>query len=78
MGLFKKKNKKQIDVQNLPIHIAFIMDGNGRYATSRGMPRNYGHKMGLEALKRVVDACLELGIKIVSFYMFSLPICHCM
>lgn len=72
MGFFKKKIKqRQIDMQNLPTHLAFIMDGNGRYATSRGMPRNYGHKKGLEALKRVVDACYELGIKVVSFYMFS-------
>lgn len=73
MGIFKrhKKEKQVINMEKLPSHIAFIMDGNGRYATNRGMPRNYGHKEGLEALKRVIESGYSLGIKIMSFYMFS-------
>ncbi|MBQ8749826.1 MAG: di-trans,poly-cis-decaprenylcistransferase [Clostridia bacterium] len=73
MGLFKRcnKEKRAIDMQRLPAHIGFIMDGNGRYAVSRGMPRNYGHKEGVQALKRVIEASFDLGIKVVSFYMFS-------
>lgn len=55
----------------IPTHIAFIMDGNGRWAKRRLMPRKYGHKMGVEALKRVVAACDELGVKEVSFYALS-------
>lgn len=68
MGLFKKKQKQ---FASLPKHIAFIMDGNGRWATKLGMPRTYGHKMGVSAIERVVDACLEFKIKVVSFFVFS-------
>lgn len=55
----------------IPTHIAFIMDGNGRWAKRRLMPRKYGHKMGVEALKRVIAVCEKLGIKEASFYAFS-------
>lgn len=55
----------------IPAHIAFIMDGNGRWAKRRLMPRKYGHKMGVEALKRVIAACEKLDIKEVSFYALS-------
>jgi len=71
MNIFKRKKSKDLDMSKLPKHIAFIMDGNGRYATKRGMPRTFGHKMGLEALKRIIQASYELGIKVVSFFMFS-------
>ena len=54
-----------------PSHIAFIMDGNGRWAKRRGLPRKYGHKMGTEALERTVKAAAELGVKYVTFYAFS-------
>jgi len=54
-----------------PSHIAFIMDGNGRWAKRRGLPRKYGHKMGTEALERTVKAAEELGVKAVTFYAFS-------
>ena len=52
-------------------HIAFIMDGNGRWAQKRGMPREYGHKFGAEALKKVIKRCSEYGIEAVTFYAFS-------
>ena len=54
-----------------PSHIAFIMDGNGRWAERRGLPRKYGHKMGTEALERTVKAAAEIGLKTVTFYAFS-------
>ena len=54
-----------------PNHIAFIMDGNGRWAKKRGMPRTYGHKKGVESLEKVVDACLKKSVKYVSVYAFS-------
>ena len=52
-------------------HIAFIMDGNGRWAQNRGMAREYGHKFGAEALKRVIKRCAEYGIEAATFYAFS-------
>ena len=52
-------------------HIAFIMDGNGRWAEQRGLPREHGHKHGAKALKRVVLRCYEYGITAVTFYAFS-------
>ncbi len=69
--LFRKKQKKEIDKNKLPTHIAFIMDGNGRWAKKRSMPRNYGHKVGVESLGTIIKHSLELGIKVVSFYAFS-------
>lgn len=54
-----------------PSHIAFIMDGNGRWAERRHLPRKYGHKMGTEALERTVKAAAEIGIQTVTFYAFS-------
>lgn len=52
-------------------HIAFIMDGNGRWAKKRGMPREYGHKAGAKTFERVLDRCGELGIRAATFYVFS-------
>lgn len=54
-----------------PKHIAFIMDGNGRWAKRRLLPRKVGHREGVKALERVIDACENRGIKEVSFYAFS-------
>lgn len=55
----------------VPEHIAIIMDGNGRWAKERGLPRTAGHKEGGEALKRTIRACRELGVKYLSVYAFS-------
>ena len=52
-------------------HIAFIMDGNGRWAKKRGMPREYGHKAGAKTFETVMKYCGELGIQAVTFYVFS-------
>jgi len=63
--------KKKIDLNNLPIHIAIIMDGNGRWAKKRSLPRNVGHKEGSEAIKRIVLFANEIGIKHLTVYAFS-------
>jgi len=54
-----------------PRHVAIIMDGNGRWATARGLPRHEGHRQGAEAVKRVVRAARELGIPALTLYAFS-------
>ncbi len=55
----------------LPAHIAIIMDGNGRWANSRGLPRVAGHRAGTENLRRVIEACAEFGVKVLTIYAFS-------
>ncbi len=55
----------------IPKHIAFIMDGNGRWAKKRGLPRKVGHKAGVDSLKKVVKACDEFGVQMCTFYAFS-------
>ena len=54
-----------------PCHVAIIMDGNGRWANARGMPRSAGHKAGIDALRRTVRAAADLGIEYLSIYSFS-------
>ena len=60
-----------IDPNNIPYHVAIIMDGNGRWAKSRGKNRLIGHKKGLESLIEVLYACLDLNVKVVTVYAFS-------
>ncbi|MBR2010189.1 MAG: di-trans,poly-cis-decaprenylcistransferase [Clostridia bacterium] len=55
----------------LPRHIAFIMDGNGRWAKKRGMPREYGHRFGVKAFRTVLEHCDKLGLEATTFYAFS-------
>ena len=55
----------------LPAHVAIIMDGNGRWAKKRNLPRTAGHKMGIESLKKIVDACGQAGIPYLTVYAFS-------
>lgn len=70
---FKKKNKHNaIDLNNLPTHVGFIMDGNRRWARKRGLPTLAGHKEGAEALKRIVRRASEIGLKNLSFFCFSI------
>ena len=54
-----------------PKHIAIIMDGNGRWAKQRGLPRSKGHRSGVDAVRRTVEACAELGIEVLTLYTFS-------
>jgi undecaprenyl diphosphate synthase len=55
----------------IPAHIAIIMDGNGRWAKSRGLPRLAGHRAGTENLRRIIEACIEFGIQYLTIYAFS-------
>ncbi|RKY38405.1 MAG: di-trans,poly-cis-decaprenylcistransferase, partial [Candidatus Omnitrophota bacterium] len=55
-----------------PRHIAIIMDGNGRWARKRGLPRTEGHKEGIKTVERIIEAGIEQGIEILSLYAFSL------
>src|SRR5512145_954370 len=54
-----------------PYHVAIIMDGNGRWAKARGLPRQAGHRQGVENLRRVLRACTEFGIRVLTVYAFS-------
>ena len=63
--------KQQIDATNLPIHIAIIMDGNGRWAKQKGMLRVFGHENGTKSVRETIEACAELGIKNLTLYAFS-------
>ncbi len=71
MALFWKKKDNQEEITNLPEHIAFIMDGNGRWAKKRGLPRKFGHREGAKTFKKITRYCKDIGIKNVSFYAFS-------
>jgi undecaprenyl diphosphate synthase len=62
---------QQIDRRRIPVHIACVMDGNGRWATTRGLPRTEGHAAGEEALFDAVEGALELGVKWLTVYAFS-------
>ena len=57
--------------ERIPTHIGIIMDGNGRWALSRGLPRIAGHRAGTENLRRIIEACIEFGIKYLTIYAFS-------
>lgn len=65
------KQKPEDFPENVPQHVAIIMDGNGRWAKSRGLPRLAGHKAGTENLRRVIEACVEFGITTLTIYAFS-------
>lgn len=63
--------KGEIDKNRLPKHVAIIMDGNGRWAARRALPRFFGHKAGMETLREVLRTCSDMGIKILTVYAFS-------
>lgn len=71
--MFKRKKDylSLIDKNNLPYHIGIIMDGNGRWAKKRGMPRSFGHKQGAKTFDEIIDFAGNLGIKVVTAYAFS-------
>lgn len=79
--LFKKKKNDELDVMSLDMnkvvsdarlkHIAFVMDGNGRWAQKRGLVREAGHKVGVDAFKKAVTLCRDWGITTVTTYAFS-------
>lgn len=59
------------DFPDTPRHIAVIMDGNGRWAKERGLPRREGHRAGAESVREVTDACIDLGVEYLTLYAFS-------
>ena len=73
MGLFRKRGNTagQVDMSRLPRHIAIIMDGNGRWAKKRGLPRTAGHKAGAETFRDIATYCRELGVEYLTVYAFS-------
>ena len=72
MALFGKKDKEEIVLPDkLPDHVGFIMDGNGRWAKKRGLPRSFGHREGAKQFKKIVRYCKDIGLKNISFYAFS-------
>ena len=79
MSIFFKKKKQsgeskklpQWQPDKLPVHIAIIMDGNGRWATKRALPRTAGHAAGAETFRRVATYCKDIGIKFLTVYAFS-------
>jgi undecaprenyl diphosphate synthase len=66
-----RTDEEGIDRKRVPRHVAIVMDGNGRWAAKRGLPRTAGHEAGEEALFRVIDAALDLGIEWFTVYAFS-------
>ncbi|MBE6048660.1 MAG: isoprenyl transferase [Clostridium sp.] len=79
ISFFKGSKEKEIvqdnefllDMDRIPKHIAIIMDGNGRWAKSRNLPRTLGHKAGIESIRRIVKEGDRLGVKYMTFYAFS-------
>lgn len=74
MGLFRpfqKKKSVEVDYSNLPEHIAIILDGNGRWAKRRGLPRTAGHAAGSENFRTIATYCNKIGIKYFTAYAFS-------
>ena len=74
MGLFSKKvshKAGQVDKSRLPRHIAIIMDGNGRWAKKRGLPRTAGHKVGAETFRKIALYCKAQGVEYLTIYAFS-------
>lgn len=73
--MFSKKedlsNKPKLDTERIPAHIAIIMDGNGRWAQARHLPRVAGHKQGMQTVKTVTMAASDLGVKVLTLYAFS-------
>lgn len=59
------------ELERVPRHVAIIMDGNGRWAKQRGLPRTEGHRQGKENLRRILEACVEFGVEILTIYAFS-------
>ncbi|EDS76164.1 di-trans,poly-cis-decaprenylcistransferase, partial [Clostridium botulinum C str. Eklund] len=70
---FSRDNKEiiSIDMDKIPEHIAIIMDGNGRWAKKRKLPRTVGHKAGVETIREIVKECSKLNVKILTLYAFQ-------
>jgi undecaprenyl diphosphate synthase len=67
----EKNLREKIDFKKMPVHLAIIMDGNGRWAIEQGLPRHEGHRQGVETVRDIVRNCSDLGIKILTLFAFS-------
>ena len=67
----KNRQKELTDSGVIPVHIAIIMDGNGRWAQSKGNIRLFGHKVGVDSVRDITEACAQLGVKFLTLYAFS-------
>lgn len=71
MSAVLQKNSPTTKLENVPTHVAIIMDGNGRWAKARGLPRLMGHRQGVENIRRILNASVEFGVKYLTIYAFS-------
>jgi undecaprenyl diphosphate synthase len=75
MGVMTSEDRRMLiestPLEKVPTHVAIIMDGNGRWAKQRGLPRSEGHRQGTENLRRIIRAAVEFGVKIMTIYAFS-------
>jgi len=71
MGRARKHENPSVELDKVPKHISIIMDGNGRWAQKRGLPRLAGHRAGAENIRRIVKVCVELGIEVLTVFAFS-------
>ena len=71
VALFSLKRKPTEDVSVIPVHIGIIMDGNGRWAKKRGLPRQAGHVTGAKVFRKIAKHCEKRGIQVATFYTFS-------
>ncbi len=69
--MMARKAASRPELQQIPQHVAIIMDGNGRWALKRGLPRLAGHKAGTDNLRRIIEASVEFGVKYLTIYAFS-------
>ena len=71
MSACRPRSKTSTPPRKAPRHVAIIMDGNGRWAQARGLPRYEGHRRGVEAVRRAVRAASEIGVSFLTIYSFS-------
>ncbi|XZE45517.1 isoprenyl transferase [Pirellulaceae bacterium SH467] len=71
MSFFRRKKLSTKTELVIPKHVAIIMDGNGRWAQSRGLPRIEGHRQGAQSVRRACEVCVELGVQVLTLYCFS-------
>jgi len=66
-----KCKREELHMNSVPKHVAIIMDGNGRWAKERGLPRTAGHKAGMDSIKEIVETAHDIGVKSLTLYAFS-------
>lgn len=70
-GQATPESNGRLSLQSIPHHVGIIMDGNGRWALSRGLPRLAGHQRGVDNIQRILECCVEHGIKVLTIYAFQ-------